>query len=91
MLLERLVEDGAERARYRVTLYLPDADHVAEATIARGERTTAWTPWAPGGPPGWLVAFAQAFLDGVRRDVAKKPADAPARWPQRLMYWRPAK
>ncbi len=90
MLLERL-EEGAERARYRVTLYLPDAEHVAEAALVRGERTTDWTPWAPADPPAWLVAFAQAFLDGVRRDVARQPADAPARWPQRLMYWRPAK
>ena len=89
-MLERLEED-AERARYRVTLYLPGAEHVAEASLARGERKTEWTAWSPAGPPPWLVAFAQVFLDGVRRDVEKQGAGVPARWPQRLAYWRPAK
>ena len=90
VVLERL-EEAAERARYRVTLYLPDAEHVAEASIARGERSTEWTAWSPGDPPAWLVAFAQAFLDGVRRDVDRQPAGVTARWPQRLAYWRPAR
>lgn len=71
---------GAERARYRVTLYSPAEAWTGSAEVA-GD--LAWGAFSPAPPPEWLLGWARAFLDGIRRAHERGEP-----WPARLSRWR---
>lgn len=79
VLLREALDD--EGARYRVTIYEPEArSHVGAARLeVSGE--VAIDAW-PQGAPTWMTTF----VDRLLRGLSKKHADGS--WPRKITRWR---
>ncbi|HEY0191003.1 MAG TPA: hypothetical protein VGC42_07750 [Kofleriaceae bacterium] len=82
-LMERLGDSG-EGARYRATIFTPDAAFVAELTLGRDGSVEL----APTGAPDELHARLTSMAKLVARDAAKLAADGMPAWPARILRWR---
>lgn len=82
-LLELDGVDGT-RARYRATVFVPDADYASVATLAEDGSVDL----APTGAPGELDDTLAMFAKLLARGVAKRREDGLPPWPQRLLRWR---
>jgi len=84
-LLER---DGAAsdapRARYRVAIYTPDAEHASTATLADDGSVEL----APTGAAAELDAALAMFAKLTARGAAKRRDDGLPTWPARVLRWR---
>lgn len=70
-------------ARYRVTLYSPDAEWRSTASITTAEGDLTLGSWeGEGAPPDWLVDGARGHLRALFRRSAREG------WPRRLFRWR---
>jgi hypothetical protein len=83
-LLERDGDGEGPRARYRATIYTPDA---AFATTAELD-DTGGAELAPSGAPDELHARLVSMARLVARDAARLRADGLPAWPQRVLRWR---
>jgi hypothetical protein len=86
-LLERDPADGeadAHAARYRVTIYTPDAEFTAGARLADDGSVAL----EPTGAPEELHARLVALARLVARDAARLRGDGLPPWPQRILRWR---
>lgn len=82
-LLELEHADGA-RAVYRATIFTPDAEYVARATLGDDGSVEL----APTGAPAELADTLAMFARLLARGVAKRREDGLPAWPQRLLRWR---
>ena len=82
-LLELERADGAS-AVYRATVFLPDAEFAAAATL----REDGGVDLAPTGAPGDLDEMLAMFAKLLARGVPKRRDDGLPPWPQRLLRWR---
>ena len=88
VLFERLSED-ASAVRYRVVLYVPDAEWEGEVRFALPDMGAEYSAWkGDGTPPAWLVDMCRAF--GITITAARKK-ESPPRWPRRVHRWRAPK
>lgn len=78
----------AETVAYRASLFVPDARYDAAVAVRLADGDVAFDAFEPAAPPGWLVAFARAFL---RSEWLARRGDEREPWPARLNRWRPAK
>ncbi|HJK93694.1 MAG TPA: hypothetical protein RMH85_35950 [Polyangiaceae bacterium LLY-WYZ-15_(1-7)] len=84
VLLELATKD-AEGARYRVTLFTPEARFEGEARVEAASGAAEVPPLE--GAPSWLVGYVQPLL----RQLWVGQKKAPGRWPRRVMRWRAPK
>ena len=82
-LLER-VEDGAAAARYRATIFTPDATFVAEARLASDGKVEVGDTGAPAELHARLISIVKL----IARDAGKLAADGMPAWPARILRWR---
>lgn len=82
-LLERERVDGT-RAHYRVTVFLPEAEHASSATLSEDGGVQVSPTGAPGDHDETLAMFAKLLARGV----TKRREDGLPPWPQRLLRWR---
>jgi hypothetical protein len=86
-LLERMserIEEGEAAARYRATIFTPDATFVAEASLGSDGAVAL----ADTGAPAELHARLLSMAKLVARDAAKLLADGMPAWPARILRWR---
>jgi hypothetical protein len=85
-LLERDGEPaaGGARARYRATIFTPDAEFAATAELADDGSVAL----GPTGAPDQLHARLLALARLVARDAARLRDDGMPPWPQRVLRWR---
>jgi hypothetical protein len=79
------LEEGAEGARYRGAIYLPDRLTQLQVTVgASGEVSIAPAEHDPPLPPRALD-----LLRGIARAIYKDAAQAsPRAWPRRVLRWK---
>ena len=83
--LELKLQDASDStARYTLTVYTPDSERSAPASIDVASEETELGAFSDGPPPAWLEAFARTLLRSVLR-TKKSEGD----WPRRLTRWRP--
>jgi hypothetical protein len=87
-LLERADgDDGdAARARYRATIFTPDATFTADAVLGEDGSVEL----AASGVPEELHARLTSIARLVARDASKLRADGMPPWPRRILRWRRA-
>jgi hypothetical protein len=84
-LLEREAElDGGAGARYRATIYTPDAEFAATATLGDNGSADVAATGAPAELHARLVTIARL----IARDAPRLRADGMPAWPQRVLRWR---
>lgn len=81
--LER-VGEGAARARYRATIFVPEGEFVGEATLGLDGSVELSDTGAPAELHARLVSIARL----VARDAGKLAADGMPAWPARILRWR---
>jgi hypothetical protein len=82
-LLELDRVDGA-RAVYRATIFTPDAERSAIATLGEDGSVELGLTGAPGDLAGTLAMLAKL----TARGATKRREDGLPAWPQRLLRWR---
>jgi hypothetical protein len=82
-LLERIEED-AGGAKYRATIFTPEATYVGTAQLAEDGGATV----VVGGASAELVDVMQMLAKLTARSAAKKREDGFPPWPARVMRWR---
>ncbi len=82
-LLELLQAEGA-RATYCATVFTPDAEFSATATLDDDGSVELASTGAPGDLDGMLVMQAKLLARGA----PKRREDGLPAWPQRLLRWR---
>ena len=82
-LLERIEEDG-ERARYRATIFTPEATHAGTAQLDEDGSVVVTID----GAPAELVEVMQMLAKLTARSAAKKREDGFPPWPARVLRWR---
>lgn len=83
-LLERDGDGAGARARYRATIYTPDAEFATTATL--GDDGSALL--GPTGAPDELHARLVSLARLVARDAARLGDEGLPAWPQRILRWR---
>jgi hypothetical protein len=83
-LLERDGAADGSTARYRATIYTPDAEFTASALLG-DDGSVALDPT---GAPDELHARLVALARLVARDAARLRGDGLPPWPQRILRWR---
>jgi hypothetical protein len=83
-LLERDGDGGGSSARYRATIYTPDAAFTTTALLD----DTGGAALDPSGAPDELAARLLHLARLVARDAARLRADGLPAWPQRVLRWR---
>jgi len=83
-LLEREGDGDGARARYRATIYTPDATFATTAELD----DAGGAELAPSDAPGELHARLVSMARLVARDAARLRADGLPAWPQRVLRWR---
>ena len=86
-MLEREVDDGA-RATYRASIYTPDAEFTATATLEESGAVELTVPGGATRAPSELHERLLSIARLVARDAAKRRADGLAAWPARILRWR---
>ncbi|HEY0463930.1 MAG TPA: hypothetical protein VGC79_06960 [Polyangiaceae bacterium] len=79
----KLATASETRADYLLTLFTPDAELSASASIDEPADAVELAEFQGGTPPAWLLAYAQALLRSVLRTKRSDGA-----WPRRLTRWR---
>jgi len=80
----KLVQASETRADYLLTLFTPDGERSAQATLDAPGDALELADFSGATPPAWLMGYAQALLRSVLRT---KRSDGV--WPRRLTRWRP--
>ena len=83
-LLERDGDGDAARARYRATIYTPDAEFATTVTLGDDGSVEL----SPSGAPAELHARLSSLARLVARDAARLRDDGLPAWPQRILRWR---
>ena len=83
-LLERQDAGDAVRARYRATIYTPEATFAAEATLGQDGSVELGAT----GAPDDLHARLTSITKLLARDAGKLAADGMPAWPARVLRWR---
>lgn len=83
-LLERDGAGDGARARYRATIYTPDAEFATTATLGDDGSVEL----GPSGAPDELHARLLGLARLVARDAARLGDDGLPAWPQRILRWR---
>lgn len=83
-LLERDGAGDGAHARYRASIYTPDAAFTAAAVL--GDDGSVELP--PSGAPDELHARLVSLARLVARDAARLRDDGMPPWPQRILRWR---
>jgi hypothetical protein len=87
VILER-ARVGDDVVEYRATLCTAEGEGTSVVVVERASGAVSFSPWTGGEPPGWLVAFARAFL---RSEWLERRDDRDAPWPARINRWRAQK
>lgn len=82
-LLEREADEGA-RARYRATIFTPDAEYRGAATLADDGTATV----EPTGAPAELADMLAMIARLTARGAPKRREDGLPVWPARILRWR---
>lgn len=82
-LLERVAEH-AGGARYRATIYTPDAEFAADAVLGDDGGVELGATGAPEDLHARLATIARLMA----RDASKLRADGLPAWPARVLKWR---
>ena len=82
-LLERLEEDTGG-AKYRATIFTPEATHAGTAELLEDGTATVLIATAP----AELVEVMQMLAKLTARSAAKKREDGFPPWPARVTRWR---
>jgi len=80
----KLTQASDERARYDLTIFLPDREVTTQAEVQTASGTVELGAWQGEAPPAWLETVARALLRTVWRS-----ATSDGDWPRRVTRWRP--
>ncbi|MEO6599206.1 MAG: hypothetical protein ABIQ16_04985 [Polyangiaceae bacterium] len=80
----KLTQASAERARYALTIFLPEREVTTEALVETASGTLELGAWQGQPPPAWLETVARALLRTMWRS-----ATSDGDWPRRVTRWRP--
>jgi hypothetical protein len=81
----KLTQASDDRAKYALTLFLPEREVTTEVQIGIASGTLEFADWQGGAaPPAWLDTVARALLRTIWRGAVSD-----GEWPRRVTRWRP--